>query len=186
MSLLGQNDYAHRSTHDYFRLLQEYSLLGIFNCLGCLFSLALVSLIDSGLSESLEDVGTLHLFGECFDLASLVDDWESKDTGGGVLGGALELVSGGVVDLTLLNLALSSWEQDQLVLVLSESFNVGGHGLSVLVVSSMINDNSDRSSKGWGQLSLCELREGESSSELDLVSVLDSLSKDDWSELGDW
>jgi hypothetical protein len=106
------------------------------------------------LSESLEDVGTLHLGGECFDLASLVDDWESEDTGGGVLGGALELVSGGVVDLTLLDLSGSSWEKDQLVLVLSESLNVGGHGLSVLVVSSMIDNNSDRSGKGWGQLGL--------------------------------
>ena len=50
----------------------------------------------------------------------------------------------------------------------------------------MVNGNTNLSSESLGELGFFNLSEGESSSELDLGSILLSLSLDEWSELTDW
>ena len=87
----------------------------------------IVSLVNSLLSKLLIDSEVLHVSGERFDLASSGGRWESEDTFLSVLGGVLELLSGRVVDFTLLWLILTSWEEDKLLLVLGKSLNVSVH-----------------------------------------------------------
>ena len=53
-------------------------------------------------------------------------------------------------------------------------------------MSSVVDADSDGLSEGWGKLGHLELLEGESSTELNLSSVLSGLSVDQWSQLGNW
>ena len=80
-------------------------------------SLTVVSSVDSSLSKLLVDLGGLHFLGQRLDLASLGNSWEFEDTGGSVLGGGFNLLGGGVVDLSLLDLTFMSWEKDELCLI---------------------------------------------------------------------
>ena len=160
-----------------------HSLLSGFSFLSGLYSLSIVPLIDSFVSELLVSLGTLHLSGDGLDLASLGDGWKGENTIGGVLSGTLQLLGGGIVDLTLLWLVSASWEEDQFLLVLTESSNVGGHSFGIFVVSSVVNGDSNSSSPGLGELCLSEFSEGETSSELNLISVSFGLTMHNWSEL---
>ena len=162
------------------------SLLLSFSILGGLDSLALISLIDSSLSELNVDSGGLHLLGQWLNLASLGDLWKSEDTGGGVLGSGFNLLGGGVVDLTLLDLTLVMWEEDELGLIISQSLHVGVLHILGFVVSSVVNGDSDGLGEGWGEFGQLKLLKGESSAELNLTSVLSSLSLNQWSQLGEW
>ena len=164
----------------------QCSLLLSLSVLGSLNSLTLVSFVDSSLSELNVDSGSLHLLGQWLNLASLGDLWKSEDTGGGVLGGGFNLLSSGIVDLTLLDLTLVMWEEDELGLIISQSLHVGVLHILGFVVSSVVNGNSDGLSEGWGELGQFKLLEGETSTELDLTSVLSSLSLNQWSQLGEW
>ena len=166
--------------------MQTRSLLSGFGVGGGLDSLTVVSSVDSSLSQLLVDLGGLHFLGQRLDLASLGDSWEGEDTGGSVLGSGFNLLGGGVVDLSLLNLTFVSWEQDELGLIVGQSLIVGVLHISGFVVSSMVNSDSDGLGKGWGEFSQFELVKGESSTELDLSSVLSSLTVNQWSQLGDW
>jgi len=161
------------------------SLLSGLGVLSSLNPLSVVSLVDSLLSELLVDLCLLHLVGEGLDLASLVHGGKGDDSLLLALGGLLELIGGGVVDLSLLGLSGDSGEKDQLLLVLGESSDILGLSFGVLVVSSMVNSNSDGSGEGGGESGLSALSEGESSSELDLGSVLSSLSEDGGSKFAD-
>jgi len=161
------------------------SLLCFLGILGSLDLFAVHLLLDSGLSQFLVSVELLHISSKGLDLASLGDLFDTEDSIGGVLNGTSQLVSGGIVDLSLLWLVANSWEQDQFVLVLGQSLNVGGHGVGVLVVSSVVNSNSDSSSEVLSQTNRLELIEREPSSELNLVAVLLGLSEDNWSQLAD-
>lgn len=138
------------------------------------------------MSEFLVDTDILELSSEWGKLSVSSLWWKSKDTILGVLSSLLELISGGVVDLTLLWLISSSWEQDQLGFILGKSLNVGGLGISVLVVSSVINSNSNGSSELLGQTSSSDLSEGEASAELDFATISSSLAKYNWSKLANW
>ena len=162
------------------------SFLGLSGELGFLDSLALVSLVDSLLSELLVDLEVLEIISKGLDLAPLSGGWKSKDTFLGVLAGILELISGGVVDLSLLWLVSVSWEKDKFGLVLGQSLNVGGHGFGVLVVSSMVDSDSNGSGKDLGESSSLNFLEREASSELDLVTISPSLSENNWSKSADW
>ncbi len=104
----------------------------------------------------------------------------------GVLAGFLELISGGVVDLSLLWCISSSWEKNKLGLILGQSLNVGGHGVGILVMSSVVNSDSNGSSEGLGQTGLTEFLKREASTELDFVCISSSLTKYNWSKLADW
>ena len=149
-------------------------------------SLTVVSFVDSSLSQLLVDLGGLHFLGQRLDLASLGDGWKSENTGGSVLGGGFNLLGGGVVDLSLLDLTLMSWEKDELSLIVGQSLHVGVLHVSGFVVSSMVDADSDGLGEGWGEFSQLKLFEGEASAELDLSSVLSGLSVDQWSQLGNW
>lgn len=102
------------------------------------------------------------------------------------MGGRFDLLGGGVVDFSLLDLTLVLREEDELGLVVGQSLDVGVLHILGLVVSSMVNADSDGLGEGWGELSQLEFFERESSSELNLSSVLSSLSLNQWSQLGDW
>jgi len=162
------------------------SFLLFFSVSCALGSGAGVSLVDSLVSKLLVDLGVLEISSDGLDLASSGDGWKSKDAVGGVLGSILKLISSGVVDLTLLWLVSSSWEKDQLGLVLVQSFNVGLHFVSILVVSSVVNSDSYCSGKGLSQSSGLKLSEGETSSELGLSGVPSSLAEYNWSKLANW
>ena len=95
--------------------------------------------------------------------------FRSEDTSGGVLlANTLDLLGSGVINLTLLWLSFSSWEDDQFVLVLIQSLDVGVHHFSVLVVSSVVDSNTNGLSESWGKLGLLKLSESETSAELNL------------------
>ena len=164
---------------------QSSSLLGLLGVLSGLHSLAVVSLVHSGLSESGIHSGILHLGGHSGELLGVVSGGESEDTVGGVLGSRLELIGRRIVDQSLLGLVSSSGEQDKFLLVLVQSGNVQGHGVGVLVVSSVVNSDSNGSSPGGGQAGLLQLSKREASSELDLGTVAESLAVDDGSKLAD-
>ena len=102
------------------------------------------------------------------------------------MGGRFDLLGGGVVDFSLLDLTLVLWEKDELGLVVGQSLDVGVLHVLGFVVSSMVNADSDGLGEGWGKFSQLEFFERESSSELDLSSVLSSLGLNQWSQLGDW
>lgn len=162
------------------------SLLGFLGILGSLDSLTVVSSVDSELSELSEGLDRLHFLGNWFDLASLDDSWKSEDSAGSVLSSSLDLFGGGVVDLSLLDLAVVFWEEDELGLIVGQSLNVGILHISTLVVSSVINGNSDGLGESWGKLSGLKLIKRESSTELNFTSMLSSLTADEWSKLGKW
>lgn len=138
------------------------------------------------MSELLVDLGGLHLLGQWLDLASLGHTWESEDTGGSVLGSRFNLLGGGVVDLSLLNLTLVSWEEDELGLIIVQSLDVGVLKIGRFVVSSVVNADSDGLGESWGDLGKLKLLKGEASSELNLSAVLSGLTVNQWSKLGNW
>jgi hypothetical protein len=158
----------------------------LFGILGSLDSLAVVSSVDSGLSQLLVDLGSLHLLSQSLDLASLDDSWKSENTRGSVLGSRFDLLGSGVIDLSLLNLTLVSWEKDELGLVIIQSLDVGVLHILGLVVSSVVNGDSDGLSEGWGDFSQLKLLKSESSAELNFASILSSLTLNQWSQLGEW
>ena len=71
-------------------------------------------------------VALLHVGGNLLELVTRGGLSGGKEFAGGLVGGRCgsELLSGGVVDLTLLGLALLSWEEDELGLVGGKSLNV--------------------------------------------------------------
>jgi len=71
------------------------------------------------------------------------------------------------------------------LLVLVQSSDVQSHSVGVLVVASVINGDSNGSGEGLGELSLLELSERETSSELNLMCVSFGHAVDDGSELAD-
>ena len=162
------------------------SLLVLFSILGSLDSLSIVSGVDSGLSQLAVDLGGLHLLGQRLNLASLGDLWKGEHTGGSVLGSGFNLLGGGVVDLSLLDLTLVEWEEDELGLIISQSLHIGVLHILGLVVSSVVDGDSDSLGESWGELSDLELLKSEASAELNLTRVFSSLSLNQWSQLGEW
>ena len=162
------------------------SLLLVLGILGGLDSSALEVCVNSLLSKLAVDLDGLHILGQRLDLASLGDLWKSEHTSGSVLRGGFDLLGGGVVDLALLDLTLVSWEQDELGLIIGQSLDIRVLHVSVLVVSSVVNGNSDRLSESWGELGSLKLLQSEASSELNLAGILSSLAMNEWSKLGNW
>jgi hypothetical protein len=162
------------------------SLLISFGILGGLDSLTIVSSVDSSLSELLVDLGSLHFLGQRLNLASWSNLWKSEYTGGSVLGSRFNLLGGGVVDLTLLDLTSVEWEKDELGLIVGQSLHIGVLHILRLVVSSVVDGDSDSLGEGWGKFSQLELLKSEAFAELNLTLVFSSLSLNQWSQLGEW
>lgn len=125
------------------------------------------SVVNLLLLVSISDGGKL-------DLMSLADNGhgDAGDLGSG--GGGLELLSGSVVDFTLLGLVLASGEDDELALVGVESGDVQLELLLAGASSSVINGDSNSSGKGGGDLGTLEFSEGETTAVADLTGVLAS------------
>jgi len=117
-----------------------------------------------------------------FDLGSLADDGQGDtgDLGGG--GGGFELLSGGVVDFTLLGLVFTSGEEDKLALVGVKSGDVQLELLLAGAGSSVINGDSDSLGKGGGELGTLEFSEGEAAAVAHLTGVLAGGLGDNWTE----
>lgn len=144
----------------------------------------MVSLLEEEVTALLGSVETSHLLGD-LDVLDTSNGLNGKgeDGRGKVLLGRLNLGIGGVVDLTLLGLTGSSGEEDELRLVCGESGNVEGHVLLVLVLSSMVNADTDGSSESGGKLGGANLSESETSADSLLASVLAGHSVDNGSQL---
>ena len=162
------------------------SFLGGFSISSSLFSNTLISLVGSSESKSVEYSIVSHFVSDGLSSRSGRDGWESEDTLGGVLDSTGELFGSRVVDFTLSWSISSSWEEDNLVLVLGESLNISLHGISVSVTSSVVNSNTDSLSESSGETGSSQFVKGETSTELDLGTVSSGLTENDWSKLADW
>lgn len=144
----------------------------------------MISLLEEEITALLGSVETSHLLGDLDELGSssgLLG--EGKDGSVEVLGGRLDLSVGGVVDLSLLGLAGSSGEEDELALVSGEAGNVEGHELLALVLSSVVNSNTNGSGESRRQLGSANLSESETSTESLLTGVLAGHRVDDGTKL---
>ena len=106
------------------------------------------------------------------NLVSLADHRHADTTVLASGGGRLELLGGGVVDLTLLGLVLASGEDDELALVGVKSGDVHFKLLNAGGGSSVINGDSDSSGPGGGEFGTLKFSEGETTSVADLSGVL--------------
>jgi hypothetical protein len=123
-----------------------------------------VFLVDAELAELSEDLHLSDLLGDLLGSLSNLSGGLLNDVLGGVLSnGGLELVGSRIRNVTLLGLALSSGEEDQLALVAFKSLHVQLKSLLIGVVSSMVNSDADGSGEGRADLGLGELLEGEAS-----------------------
>ena len=82
---------------------------------------------------------------------------------GSVLGNGGLSNLGSVGNITLSDLVLFSWEEDELALVAFKSLHVQLKGLLIGIMSSMVNSNADSSGKSGADLCLGELLKGEAS-----------------------
>lgn len=138
-------------------------LLG--SLLGLLFSLASVLLVDAELSELSVDLDASDLLGDLLRGLSDLSLGKSENSSGGVLGGGgLDLLGGGISDVTLLWLVGSSGEEDQLALVAFKSLHIQLKSLLGQIVSSVVNSDADGSGESGGDLGLGEFLESETSS----------------------
>ena len=140
---------------------------GFCGVLGLLLSLAEVLGVDSELAQLSEDLDLSVLLGDLLggdsDLLGGLGDHMLGDVLLGRLSG-LELVGGGVVDLSLLGLVSASGEEDQLALVTLKSLCVQLEGLLGEGVSSGVDGDAHGLGEGGGELGLLELRQSEASS----------------------
>ena len=127
----------------------------------------------------------VHSLGDSSSLGSLVEslDWDNLgdrgldelwDLGGVSPGGSLGGLLGG---------SLLLWEDDELLLVLSESLDVLLEGGSRSVSSSVVDGDADGLGEGWADSGLLEFLEGESLSGSWLSGVSGGAGSDDGSEL---
>jgi len=162
-----------------------WSFLGSLGILCSLNSLTFVIFVNSLLSELLVHLEFCHILGDSHSLDWVVDCWKSKNWWGNVLFDVLELVSSRVVDQTLLDNVASFfvWEKNKFRLVIIQPLDVSSLSFSILVMSSVINSNSDGLREGHGQTSVFQLSNGETSANLNLCIVSFCLTHDNWSKL---
>jgi len=105
----------------------------------------------------------------------------SDDLIGG--GGGLDLLSGRVVDQTLLGLAFTLGEEDEFGFVRVESLSVELELLLACGSASVVNGDAHSSCESSAKFSSFQLSESESAAVPDLTSILASHRRDDRSEL---
>jgi hypothetical protein len=162
----------------------DLKFLGLL--LGSPLAGSLVSLVSSGLSASHENSGFLHFFGDGCDLLSGLKSGLGDEVVVLVLGlggGRGQDLGGGIVNLSLLGLGVSSGEEDELALVALQSGDVVLEGLLVHVTSSVVNADSDGSGKSGGHFSGLHLEESEATAVSYLGCILSGLTVDEGSEL---
>jgi len=152
----------------------------------CLLSLSFVSLVDSVSSESPVSLEVFHCSGQFLWLASWLEGWDSQDTVFSVLNWVLQLFSSGIVDFSLLGNSSMSWEQHELGFVGGESLYISGLIISILVMSSVINSDTNTTGKSWGEASSSDFSKGETSSKLELGAIFKSLSMNQRSQFANW
>jgi len=107
-------------------------------------SLTVVPLVDSLLSELLVNFGSEHFLGDSLVGAGLDDFWKSEEGWFLDLLDTRKLGGSGIWDWSLSVLTVLSWEENECLLVFVKSINVLLHGISILVVSSVVNSDTDR------------------------------------------
>jgi len=114
--------------------------------------------------------------------------WENLSRWLSLGGCGLELVSSGVVDLSLLRLAFNTRPEDELILVSVQSLNIELEGGIVAVGSSVVDADSDSSSEGGAKSSGSELEKREATAVSNLACVPAGLGGNDGSQLldGSW
>jgi hypothetical protein len=159
----------------------RYSLLGCFLISLLLDSTASVSHVGTGLSESVESLGCLHLLGDGGKLST-----SSGGGDGGVTGGLRAVLGGSSVNRvgnkSLLGLGLSSGEEDQFLLVHVKSIHVPCELFLAGVGSAVIDRDSNGAGESGGELGLLEFSKGETTTVSDLTGVLASLRRDNGAE----
>lgn len=127
----------------------------------------------------------LHVCGNLLELVFGGNNSLGKELAGGLVGGRCgsDLLSGGVVDLTLLGLALLSWEEDELGFVGGESLDVELELLLTGGGSSVVNGDTDSSGEFLAKLGTSKLGESEATAISDLTGVSASARGDNRSQL---
>jgi len=159
----------------------RYSLLGSFLIGSALLSAALVSLVGTGFSESVESPLLLHLGSDGGKLG------RSRQGGDAGVTVGLRAVSGGtgvnrVGNKSLLGGTFSAGEEDQFLLVHVKSSHVPFELLLRSVGSAVIDGDSNSAGESGGEAGLLELSEGETTTVSDLTGVLSSLRRDNRAE----
>jgi len=130
---------------------------------------------------------SLHVLGDSNLLSlGLVNGWEGEHSAHLVLRGLLNLLLSGIWDFTLLQLSFVLWEKNEFSFVVGQSFNVSILHVSVFVVSSVVNGDSNSLGEGWSKFGILKFSEREASSELDLTGIFLSHSENEWSKLANW
>ena len=139
---------------------------------------------DSGIRVG---VNLLHVGGDLLELVGGDRDSLGENLTGDLVGGGgrLDLLGGGVADESLLGLAFSSGEEDELGLVGVESLNVELELLLAGGGSSVVNRDADGTGEGGAQTGVLELDESEATAISDLTGVLARARGDDGSQLLD-
>ena len=134
------------------------------------------------------DLSILILLGDSnvFSTLSWSRVWKNSSADLVVGSWSLKSVSSGIVDESLLWLALLSWEEDKLGLVGVKSLSVELELLSACVSSTVIDSNSNSASKSGGEASGLELIEGESATIANLTSILAGGRGNNWAKFLNW
>ena len=137
--------------------MRSFLLLGLK--LGFSDAPSVVVLVSPESSEGSVCLVGLVLVGEFDELISRVrsSTWEhlSGDLGLGM--NSIELVSGGVVNNTLLRLVFNPWEENQLGFISVQSLHVDLQLLITGAGSSVVNSNSNGSAEAGAQVGSLEL-----------------------------
>jgi len=161
-----------------------YSLLGLLGISCFLLTSSEVSLVGTGRSKSLENLLLLVGISDSSELSDGNRLLKGENGTGDLVGsgGGLELLSGSIVDETLLGLVLTSGEENELRLVGVKSFGVQLKLLFTRVSSSVINGDADGTGEGGGESSSLKFVQGEASAVSYLTSVLSGSGGDNRAE----
>jgi len=156
-----------------------YLLSGSFLFLSSLELITSVVSISPLLSEFLINLSVRNFLSDLLSLFSLGSLGNSNNVSFSVLvlSQSLDGFSGGVVDQALLGNTFLLGEEDQSFLIGEESLDVSLERVDRLVLSSVVNRDTDRSSEGNTELGSLDFFKGETStSSLSLVMLLSAAS----------
>jgi len=156
-----------------------YLLSGSFLFLSSLELITSVVSVSPLLSEFLINLSVRNFLSDLLSLFSLGSLGNSNNVSFSVLvlSQSLDGFSGGVVDQALLGNTFLLGEEDQSFLIGEESLDVSLERVDRLVLSSVVNRDTDRSSEGNTELGSLDFFKGETStSSLSLVMLLSAAS----------
>lgn len=155
--------------------------------LGSLDASTVVSLDGAESSGLSVWVDLLEFGGDLDSLNGVIGSstWEESSRWLSAGGGGLELVSGGIIDLSLLRLAFNARPEDELILVSVQSLNIELKGVIVSVGSSVIDADSDGSSEAGAKSGSFELEKSETTAISNFACIPAGLGSDNGSQLLD-